>query len=195
MRRFHSPRVPAAITRSVLAFVLLLVSACSSHQAPPAERPGSADAAARELAVLRQRPDITTVVTRYEQLLTALRDALSARLPWGPWHRDNRSRGSARSCDPEFTALDGQRAALPLWYTASDGITHPQWTVARDLVTNMAARQGFRRAGVASDQPGNYTATLLDSTGAVLSFGASRNAVVEVTTGCHLSQQHPAVSP
>ncbi|UUV32230.1 LppA family lipoprotein [Amycolatopsis roodepoortensis] len=58
----------------------------------------------------------------------------------------------------------------------------------------MASAQGFHRSGMTSDQPGNYPITLVDD-GAVLSFYAFRNAVLTMTTGCHLRPQHTSHSP
>ncbi|OXM50327.1 hypothetical protein CFP71_28265 [Amycolatopsis thailandensis] len=196
MRNPYPARVAAVIAGCLLPTAAALVTACSSPHVVPVNTPDTATVEERELAILRQRPDIATAVARYERLLTALRDTLSARLHWGQWDRgaEMRENSLPRSCAPEFSAIDGNRVPLPLWYTASPDITSPQWTVARDLVTDIAARQGFRRGRVASDEPGKYTISLIDDDGALLSLNAFRNAVLALTTGCHLSNQHAPFS-
>ncbi|OLZ50306.1 LppA family lipoprotein [Amycolatopsis keratiniphila] len=65
-----------------------------------------------------------------------------------------------------------------------------------DLVAAMASAQGFHRGVVTSDQPGNYPIILVDDDGgAILRFDAFRNAVLTMTTGCHLRPQHTSHPP
>ncbi|MFK0249602.1 LppA family lipoprotein [Amycolatopsis azurea] len=192
MRTPHRPRAVAMTAGCVLSTAMALVTACSSTHAVPGDTPDTATVEERELAILRQRPDIGSAVARHEKLLAALRGALSARLHWGPWDggADMRENSLPTSCSPEFFAIDGQRVTLPLWYAASTDLTSPQWIVARDLVADIAAGHGFRRGRVASDEPGNYTISFTDDDGAHLTFGAFRNATLTLITGCHLGNQH-----
>ncbi|MFD6072129.1 hypothetical protein [Amycolatopsis lurida] len=95
----YLPRVTAVIAGCLLPTASALVTACSSPHVVPGTTPYTATVEEQELAIPRQRPDIA--VARFEHVLNALRDALSAQLHWGPW---DRSTGMRQNSPPTSCA-------------------------------------------------------------------------------------------
>ncbi|MDQ7809165.1 LppA family lipoprotein [Amycolatopsis sp. A133] len=143
----------------------------------------------QQFATLLQRPTIDEIVSSYTALLQKRRDALEHTGSIGPWTQ--KPNAVTRSCAPEFADLDDYDAArthLALWYAPTPA-DPAFWTGAKKTVTDTAARAGFTTVTLSSDAPSYYQLALTDSFGAALSFGADKNVVLDLTTGCHLTAQ------
>ncbi|MGW4521103.1 LppA family lipoprotein [Amycolatopsis sp. NPDC004378] len=182
-------RSPIA-TLAVVAALLAVVAACGTRSpTPPATPEDTMTERQQQFASLARRPTIDQMVGTYTNLLATIRDTLEHTHGVAPWKQ--KPNELTTSCAPEFADLDdydASRTHLGLWYAPSP----PQpgfWVGAKKTVTELAGGAGFTTVALSSDAPGNYQLTLVDAFGASLSFGADRNVILDVTTGCHLTPQ------
>lgn len=169
----------------VVAIIATVVAACGAR--PPSDS-GDSMSTQQQFAELMQRPDIDEALTRYDQMRTAIRGTLTTTLDLPAWQEDSGTE-STRGCTSAFPALDPYDVAKvhpTTWFTES-ALDTTRWAQAKTAVLEASAPFGFTKIVIASDHPGNFQLTIVDTYGAELSFGAAKNIVLALTTGCHLT--------
>jgi hypothetical protein len=132
---------------------------------------------------LAARPALEQVVARYEEMQQRVRDRLDAEL--GPFAWEQRDEPSRSLCGAEAPGAD--RVYMGSWRIAG-GVPDRDWPRARDILLGTATEYGFTAPGMAIDAPGNHRTTAADpALGALFDFRTQVDAVMRVTTGCHLA--------
>lgn len=144
-----------------------------------------------KLATLAQRPTIEAIRDSYEEMQARLRGRLSAEV--GPLQWVNRQNAGSAGC-AEFPGVGGQSLTLNRW-TSEGNLHDARWPAAVAIVTEVTAGYGFGAPEAVVDRPGDHEIVGTDPYGGRYQFGTARNTVLLVSTGCHLSANHRAVSP
>jgi len=141
-----------------------------------------------KLVTLAQRPTIEEVRASYEEMQSRLRDRLSAEVGPLRWV-NNQNLGGAGCAD--FPNVGGQSLTLDRW-TSEGNLPDTRWDRAVAIVAEVTGEYGFGAPEVVVDRPADHEITATDPYGGGCLFGAARNTVLMVSTGCHLSaDDHP----
>jgi hypothetical protein len=133
--------------------------------------------------MVRARPDIEQIVTRYERLQADVLLRLSAEIDGLHWQRGGDERRADCASCPGHDG-PGQRRSLRRW-TARIAIPEPRWADALALVREITDRHRFGPPRISRDRPGDHRAAFPDPYGGTLRFATGVQTVLGVTTGCH----------
>lgn len=143
-----------------------------------------------QYAELMRRPSIEEMITRYEQLREKIRGELSRKFGLAGWAPQVGS-ASRTECVREYPQVrsgDAEKRHLDTWFSPT-AIAPADWERAKSIVSASAGGQGFTTTKLVIDRPDDLQLDLADSYGAELSFGAAKNTIIALTTGCHLAAE------
>ncbi|MFC4086250.1 LppA family lipoprotein [Amycolatopsis samaneae] len=152
---------------------------------------------------LMRRPDIDQAQATYTEMLTAIRDRLTAEFG-RTWEQRGDLSGAACLNDYPGLNADGESRTLPRWLSPGN-LPDNQWARAQTLLGEIATKYGFQPTPtIRVDKPGEHDVVyhkrdgLPDET--LLYFGTAKNTDISVSTGCHLTADAhrrggPAPSP
>ncbi|MFC9786994.1 LppA family lipoprotein [Rhodococcus sp. NPDC127528] len=166
----------------VLAVVAATVAGCA---ATGGEIRVDRAEAVRRTAILASRASLEEAATQAESLGEAIRGAVSAAVPVGPWH-PNRPPSDAGNCIG-FTHTAGQSRTTGTWLI-DGGIPDESWLVAVAAVRSVTDRHGYGAPIVAVDRPNDHALRIYGPGDAYVWFGAGKNGVLDLTTACHLPE-------
>lgn len=136
-----------------------------------------------QFGMVRTRPDIEQITTRYERLQADVLLRLSAEIDGLHWQREgDERRTDCASCAAHSGS--GQRRSLRRW-AARVAIPEARWADALALVREITDRHRFGPPGGPGDRPGDHRAVFPDPYGGTLVFGTAVQTVLGVNTGCH----------
>lgn len=158
--------------------VLLLMTGCADGGDPVSEQES-------RNAELRERPTFEQEKARLTGVRDDIRDALSARLGLAEWSEPDE--GNAAGC-ADFPDSDGVTAFLPV-LLLTGGVPDEKWPAAVEIVAEVAAQGGFGEVDVVVDRPGEHEVVLRGERGSLLRFGSTRNATLQLESGCHLMER------
>jgi hypothetical protein len=142
----------------------------------------------QQFAELMKRPTLDEVIVRYEEMRGVIRDRLTREFNLPKWQEQESSRYSG--CAPQFADVDekdSSRKYLPRSFTPAPLIS--SWKQAKQIVVEVSKGYGFNKISLDVEKPDDVEFNLNDQYGAELSLGSSKNTVLTVTTGCHLSAE------
>ncbi|HEX3779171.1 MAG TPA: LppA family lipoprotein [Pseudonocardiaceae bacterium] len=160
---------------------------------------------AGEFSQLDQRPDLRTMVARYQHLVATVQQQLSSVAPTLRWQPATEPVGE--SCGPPFAAVgdqgsgDAEYETIEAGTSAQDEFTVQQWVRVVNAMTTLLRDNGFSVVhGSRVDQQGGYRVEFQDAYGATLDLGSVTGTGIELTTGCFLTaaakqRGHPAPPP
>jgi hypothetical protein len=137
---------------------------------------------------LMKRPDIEQAMTSYTEMITKIRDRLTADLG-RTWEQNDDLSGGG--CDSEFPGLDsdGETRILPRWDSPGN-LPDDQWPRAEAVVGEIAAAYGFHpKPEILVDRPSDHEVVYRKPDGARITFGTAANTPLSVATGCHLTAE------
>src|SRR5690606_9865768 len=121
-----------------------------------------------QFAELLQRPDVEQAKQRYEDMQAEIRGALSERLALPEWETDPATASEAPCGDfPDVHPFNTATFGLPLWSTKGP-LDPDQWSVAKDVLREVAERYGFREVSLEVDRQANPVVQLSDGRGATV---------------------------
>lgn len=165
-----------------IAAIALLLSGCDTESS----KDGKVNELFNELMKL---PDIRTVESQYQGLLTQLQERLHAEMGLKPWD-PAREPVSASACVGELSSLSSDGEIRRLSPGSSPGnISDADWPRAVKLVSDVAKQQGFGEPEVVVERPGDHEVSFRDNYGARLIFGTAKNTILGISTGCHLTRE------
>ncbi|WP_028851630.1 LppA family lipoprotein [Thermocrispum municipale] len=144
-----------------------------------------------QFAELLQRPDVEQAKQRYEDMQAEIRGALSERLALPEWETDPATASEAPCGDfPDVHPFNTATFGLPLWSTKGP-LDPDQWSVAKDVLREVAERYGFREVSLEVDRQANPVVQLSDGRGATvrLMVNPQDRVVLRVDAGCHLKPE------
>lgn len=156
--------------------VALLGSACSFDS-------DGKDFMDKANAELMARPSSEEIVARYEAMQAEVRAAVTAAIPTVVWTpgRDAGSAGCARPLD----RTDGEVHFLHGW-DAVGGIADADWPRAVAVTAAITAKYGFFAGQNLVNRPRDHEVTFSDPWGGHFELGTGVNAIISLTTACHL---------
>lgn len=176
-------------SRVLTATLLAMVAGCSSSTPPTP----TADQTRAEFAELMQRPDLTEIATRYQQMYTQLRSAFAAAYPGLTW--TERIPPGGAGCGGDFAAVnnrlretDAGERGLGNW-EATQHIPDGDWKHVQEIIAGVVGPYGFTiHPNFAVDRPGAIRdADYPDAYGGELSVTVGRGIEFSLHTGCHLT--------
>jgi hypothetical protein len=81
---------------------------------------------------------------------------------------------------------EGEERSLRLW-SSGEGIPDEKWAQALGAVVAVTREYGFLEPEVVVDRPSDHEVSIQDRFNAKIMFGAGKNTIFRVTTGCHLT--------
>ncbi len=178
-------------TRAValLLAIVLMLAGCASV--------GGGSKVSMEDAVkeLQARPDIEQTMTKYNQLMTDIKEALTAAGVTGAWEEIDGAGEAACSDYGQEGArrLTAENHSTPSW--ASSGIAEAEWPKALEILKHVTRAAGFTTIDVPHDQPGNHDLFIQGPYGAILDFGTQVKTVMSIRSGCHRVPGKPMLKP
>lgn len=176
---------------ALVAAGLLLLAACDDGGqylgAPTSENTMTNQ---DQYAELMRRPSIEEMITRYDALREQLRSDLTQQLGVASWAKQDGS-ASRTECVREYPQVrpgDAEKRHLDTWFSPTP-IAPADWNKAKSIVSQVAGAQGFTKTKLVIDRPDDLQLDLADSYGAELSFGAAKNTIIALTTGCHMAAE------
>lgn len=134
-------------------------------------------------AELMERPSSEETVAQYDAMFTEVRAAIVVVFPLLRWKAAGE--GNDSGCSKPFDHLNGETHFLSRWYIEG-GISASDWPRAVTVVSDIVTKYGFSGAAALADSSANRQVTFPDAYGGHLDFGSGVNAVMSVTTACHL---------
>jgi hypothetical protein len=173
--------VVKAILPVIALAVVLALAGCTGTLG------GGRDTVSMDDAVkeLQARPDIEQTMTKYSQLMTDLKDALTEAGVTSTWTTSRHADSGACSDygDEGANDLNAENRSTPIW--SSTGIPETDWPRALDIIKRVTTAAGFTTMEVPQDQPGSHDLFIQGPYGAVLSFGTRVNTAMSIRSGCH----------
>jgi hypothetical protein len=153
-------------------------------------QPGKPMPRQQQYTELMNRPAINEMVTRYEEMREAIRGRLTKDFGLSQWVEQPGSAnytGCAREF-PDVDVRDVQKQHPATWYSPTP-ISQNNWTQAKEIVSEMAGTYGFNKVTLVIDRADDLQLNLNDKYSSELSFGSTKNTILALTTGCHLTAE------
>lgn len=148
----------------------------------------------QQLSELAKRPDIETVLKKYERIRSELRQRLTAEvgLP-GNWEQPH-SEAENPCAEPYSNVRDAVSVNMATWVNSGQ-IADGKWPKAQDLFREITGKNGFGDLRVVVDSPGDHLIRTYDEHGGEMSFGTKKSTILSAGTGCHLTEDaHPGTA-
>jgi hypothetical protein len=174
---------------AVMLTVVLALAGCSQGFGGGQDNMSMEEAATE----LQARPDIEQTMTKYNQLMTDLKTALTDAGITGAWKTIRHADSGACSDygDAGANELNAENRSTPSW--SSTGIPETDWPRALDILKRVTTAAGFTTIEVPKDEPGNHDLFIQGPYGAVLDFGTQVNTVMSIRSGCHRLPNLPLI--
>jgi hypothetical protein len=166
---------------AVMVTVVLALTGCSQTPGGGQDNMSMEEAATQ----LQARPDIEQTMTKYNQLMTDLKTALTDAGITGAWTEIHAAGEAACSDygDEGANELNAENRSTPSW--SSTGIPETDWPRALEILKRVTRAAGFTTIEVPHDEPGSHDLFIQGPYGAVLDFGTRVYTVMSIRSGCH----------
>jgi hypothetical protein len=134
-------------------------------------------------AELMARPSSEEIVARYEAMQAEVRAAVTAAFPTVVWTPGREADWGG--CQRPLDHTAGVSHTLRGW-DAVGGIADADWPRAVAVVSAITARYGFTGGQVLVGRPRDHEVTYSDPWGGHFELGTGVNAIISLTTACHL---------
>ncbi|WP_084789269.1 LppA family lipoprotein [Saccharomonospora iraqiensis] len=165
-----------------------LLTACSDGGKTDA----MTDASPQEkIAELAKRPVIDTVLARYENVRTEIRQRLIEEVGMpDDWYQPYSE--SETPCSRPYSKI-GDAIAIQMAGWANDArIAEDRWDRAQELFTEITRRYGFGDPHVVVDRPTKHEIRVYDDHGGSIMLGTEVATILSSRTDCHLiPRAHP----
>jgi hypothetical protein len=173
---------------ALIGLIPLLIAGCGGG-GNPFSAGGNMNTDSQAVFVkLMQLPDFDQVTQQYQQMLTEIRQSLSAGVPeLSPWTQAGEV--SRAACGSDFPTMsdDGETGGLPN-YVVDGNLPDDKYEQALQIIGTTAQKYGFTPSPQRMHDSIGEHDTLFHNTAdsSVIDFGTAKNTVLGVSIGCHL---------